>query len=66
VRLTLIDEGQGRFRGRYADVDVLGIYQRGDDRVVLCWQGAARGRPTKFRDEECADVVVLRRVRAGR
>jgi hypothetical protein len=65
-RLTLIDEGHGRFRGRFADVDVLGIYSRQDERIVLCWRGADRGRPTRFRDEDCADVLILRRVRAGR
>jgi hypothetical protein len=47
-------------------VDVLGIYQRTEDRIVLCWRGADRGRPAKFVDEDCADVVILRRVRPGR
>jgi hypothetical protein len=65
-RLTLIDEGHGRFRGRFADVDVLRIYERQDGRIVLCWRCADRGRPKRFSDEGCADVVILRRVRAGR
>jgi hypothetical protein len=66
VPLTLTDEGHGRFRGRFADVDVLGIYSRQDERIVLCWRCADRGRPTRFVDEGCADVVILRRVRPGR
>jgi hypothetical protein len=47
VRLTLTDEGRGCFRGRFADVDVLGIFQRQDNRVVLCWRGVDKGRPTR-------------------
>lgn len=65
VRLTLTDEGQGRLRGRFADVDVLSIYQRQDDQVVLCWREEDRDRPERFVDEQCADVVILRRVRPG-
>jgi hypothetical protein len=61
-----VDEGQGRFRAKLGDREVLGIYSRQDDRVVLCWRGTDRGRPTRFVDEECADVVILRRVRPGR
>jgi hypothetical protein len=62
----MVDEGQGRFRARLGDVDVLGIYSRQDDRIVLCWRRADRDRPTQFVDEECADVLILRRVRPGR
>jgi hypothetical protein len=62
----MVDEGHGRFRARLGDVDVLGIYSRQDDRIVLCWRGADRDRPTRIVDEECADVVILRRVRPGR
>jgi hypothetical protein len=62
----MVDEGHGRFRARLGPVDVLGIYQRTEDRIVLCWRGADRGRPTRLVDEDCADVVILRRVRAGR
>ena len=66
VPLSLIDEEHGRLRGRFADVDVLGIYSRQDERIVLCWRCAERGRPTKFNDEDCANVVILRRARVGR
>jgi hypothetical protein len=61
----MVDEGHGRFRARLGDVDVLGIYQRQDDRIVLYWRGADRGRPTRFVDEGCADVVILRPGQAG-
>jgi hypothetical protein len=66
ARLTLTDEGHGRCRVRLRDVELLGIYQRTEDRLVLCWRGADGGRPTRFVDEGCADVVILRRARAGR
>jgi hypothetical protein len=62
----MVEEGHGRFRVRLGDVDVLGIFQRQDERIVLCWRGADRDRPTRIVDEECADVVILRRVRPGR
>jgi hypothetical protein len=62
ARLTLTDEGRGRCRVRLGDVEMLGIYQRQAERIVLCWRGADRGRPTRFVDEDCADVVILRRV----
>jgi hypothetical protein len=62
----MVNEGHGRFRAKLGDREVLGIYSRQDDRVVLCWRGVDRDRPTQIVDEECADVVVLRRVRAGR
>jgi hypothetical protein len=62
----MIDEGRGRFRAKLGDREVLGIYSRQGERIVLCWRGADRGRPTQFRDEDCADVLILRRVRAGR
>jgi hypothetical protein len=66
MSFRMVDEGHGRFRGRFADVDILGIYSRQDERIVLCWRGADRDRPTRFRDEDCADVLILRRVRPGR
>jgi hypothetical protein len=66
TRLVLTDEGRGRCRVRLGDVEMLGNYQRQDERIVLCWRGADRGRPTRFVDEDCADVVILRRVRPGR
>jgi hypothetical protein len=66
VRLVLTDEGRGRCRVRLGDVDMLGIYERTEDRLVLCWRGADSVRPKRFVDEECADVVILRRVRPAR
>jgi hypothetical protein len=62
----MVDEGQGRFRATLGGVELLGIFQRQDERIVLCWRGADRDRPTRIVDEECADVVILRRVRPGR
>jgi hypothetical protein len=38
ARLTLTDEGRGRCRVRLGDVEMLGIYQRTEDRLVLCWR----------------------------
>jgi hypothetical protein len=64
--LRMVDEGQGRFRATLGRVELHGIYQRQDDRIVLCWRGVDRDRPTRFVDEGCADVLILRRVRSGR
>ena len=36
ARLTLTDEGRGRCRLRLGDAEMLGIYQRTEDRLVLC------------------------------
>jgi hypothetical protein len=66
VRFTLNDEGRGRCRGRFGDTDFLGIYQRQDERIVLCLRGVDRSCPTRFVAEDWADVVILRRVRARR
>ena len=66
MSFRMVDEGRGRVRARLGDVEMLGIYQRTEDRIVLCWRCADRGRPTKFSDEGCADVVILRRARVGR
>jgi hypothetical protein len=62
----MVDEGRGRFRATLGDVEMLGIYQRTEDRIVLCWRGVDRDRPTRIVDVDCADVVILRRVRPGR
>jgi len=64
--LRMVDEGQGRFRAKLGEVELLGSYQRQDERIVLCWRGVDRGRPARFSDEDRADTVILRRVRAGR
>jgi hypothetical protein len=62
----MVDEGQGRFRAKLGEVELLGSYQRQDERIVLCWRGVDRGRPARFSDEDRADTVILRRVRPGR
>jgi hypothetical protein len=62
----MVDEGHGRFRATLGGVELHGIYSRQNDRIVLCWRGVDRDRPTRLVDEECADVVILRRVRPGR
>jgi hypothetical protein len=62
----MVDEGQGRFRATLGGVQLHGIYWRGDNRIVLCWRGVDRDRPTRIVDEECADVLILRRVRPAR
>jgi hypothetical protein len=41
-------------------------YSGGALNVLFAEIGSVSGRPTKFSDEECADVVILRRVRVGR
>jgi hypothetical protein len=66
AQLVLTDEGEGRCRARLGAAEFLGIYRRWDDRVWLCLRGAERGYPTRFVDDDRQDMVILRRVRAGR
>jgi hypothetical protein len=66
ARLVLTDEGEGRCRVRLGGVEMLGIYRRWDDRLWLCLRAAERGYPTRFVDDDRQDVLMLRRVRAGR
>ena len=63
VPFRMVDEGNGQFRARLGAMDVLGIYQRHGDRIVLCFRGAERGYPAKIVDEDRHDVLILHRVR---
>jgi hypothetical protein len=63
---VLTDEGRGRCRARLGGVELLGIYERSDDRLWMCLRDASRGYRTRLVDDDRQDVLMLRRARPGR
>lgn len=57
------DEGGGRFQMVGGTGDLLGIYKHEDDRLVLCYREADKGRPTSFRAGVDQNLLILRRVK---
>ncbi|MGH7169927.1 MAG: hypothetical protein ACRELG_06595 [Gemmataceae bacterium] len=62
ARLSIHDEGNGRFRGTLGKADdegIVGIWKYESGRLVLCFRGAKRGYPKRFSDEERQDMITL-------
>jgi hypothetical protein len=58
VRLSIHDEGRGRFRGTLGDdLPIVGIWKYERGRLLLSFRAAKRGYPKRFSDEDRQDLI---------
>jgi hypothetical protein len=55
------DEGRGNIRWTGGPRELLGIYRRYGDRVIISFREASTGRPKYFNTEKDQDIIILDR-----